>query len=125
MTVYKKQIGALGEQEAANYLIKNHYTIIDKNFRCRLGEIDIIAREGEYIVFIEVKTRKDCRFGIPAEAVDYYKRNKIIQIAQYYLMQKRMHGRNIRFDVVEVIGCVTGHKPDIKSVRVIKNAFQA
>lgn len=122
--MYRKKIGEVGEQEAIKYLVRNRYKILIRNFRCRFGEIDIIARDGEYIVFIEVKTRKDCRFGVPSEAVSYHKRHKIIKVAQYYLLQKRLEDINVRFDIVEVIGSLVGDKPVIESVGVIKDAFQ-
>lgn len=124
MGYYKKEIGALGEREAEKYLIQHHYKILEKNYRCKCGEIDIIAKDGEYIVFIEVKTRRDTRFGMPSEAVHYHKRRKIIQTAQQYLTWQNAYHANVRFDVVEVIAEIKDDKPLVKSRQLIKNAFQ-
>lgn len=120
---YKKVIGNFGEEQAVKFLLENKYEILERNFRCKFGEIDVIAKDGEYIVFIEVKTRKNTEYGIPAEAVNYYKQKKIIQVARYYLMNKK-YTSGIRFDVVEIIAKIQNDKPVMQSIRVIKNAFQ-
>ena len=78
-------------------------SILDKNFRCKIGEIDIIAREGNYICFIEVKTRYGDLFGSPCEAVTYSKQQRISKVAQIYIMKKRLYRFFCRFDVIEVI----------------------
>ncbi|MDK2798385.1 MAG: putative endonuclease [Clostridiales bacterium] len=122
MKNYKKLVGALGEDIAVKYLLKKNYKILERNFHCKLGEIDIIAKEGAYIVFIEVKTRKNTNFGVPSEAVNYYKQKKIMQIAQYYLMVNKLNV-NVRFDVIEIIAELKENKPLLKSIRLIKNAF--
>lgn len=105
---------------AAEYLICNGYSIQIRNFRTRCGEIDIIAKDGEYLVFIEVKTRTSVRFGAPREAVDYHKQNRIKNIAKLYLLQKKFFDKPVRFDVVEVL---LTDKSDAKSIIIIKNAF--
>jgi putative endonuclease len=118
-----KQIGRIGEEIAQNYLIVNGYIIIDKNFSCKIGEIDIIAKEGEYIVFVEVKTRRSKKYGIPCEAVDYWKKNKIIKVANYYINNKKLYESNVqyRFDVIEIY---LDNKENIEKINLIKNAFE-
>ncbi|MDI6618475.1 MAG: YraN family protein [Clostridiales bacterium] len=116
-----KDKGDLGEQAAVEYLIKNGYSILQRNFRTRYGEIDIIGRDEDYIAFIEVKTRKNNEFGLPCEAVTKNKQNKIIRMAMMYISQKRLYGLNFRFDVVETIIS----NDEIRYLRLIKNAFDA
>ena len=112
-----RTIGKSYEEKAAKYLEQNGYTIIDVNFNCKIGEIDIIAKDKEYLVFVEVKYRKNLLKGDPSEAINYYKQRTITKVAQYYLLKKRM-SFNIpcRFDVVVIID---------EQIRLIKNAFEA
>lgn len=99
----KQQIGKYGEEKACDYLIKNNYKIIDRNFLCRQGEIDIIAiAELNELVFIEVKTRRNLKYGMPCEAVTKEKRRHIIYSSKYYIYLKNMYNFNIRYDVIEV-----------------------
>jgi putative endonuclease len=101
----KSEKGRLGEDEAVRVLKKRGYKILDRNFRARFGEIDIIARQGETVVFVEVKARsdKDARFGTPAEAVGRKKQERIIKSAYEWLRKDKKKDRPVRFDVVEVI----------------------
>ena len=87
----KRQIGSVYELKASDYLTKKGYQIIERNYRCRIGEIDIIAIERDCLCFIEVKYRKNEKTGDPLEAVDKRKQQKIIRTAQYYL-----HIQNIK-----------------------------
>ncbi len=80
------------------------YEILEYNYRCRLGEIDIIARDGAYLVFCEVKYRSDSRSGHPAEAVDRKKQQTISKCALYYITGRGMHKQACRFDVVSFEG---------------------
>ena len=99
----QKQIeGKMGEDEASTYLEKQGYNIICRNFRCIQGEIDIIAREKEYLVFIEVKTRANINFGEPKEAVDRNKQKHIYKAAEYYLYKHKKEENYVRIDVIEV-----------------------
>lgn len=111
----KRQVGAHYEQAAARYLEQQGYRIIESNFRCRYGEIDLVAREGAYLVFVEVKYRKDTGAGEPLEAVDYRKQRQISRTAFFYLLC-RGYGEDTpcRFDVAAILG---------EEMRVIKNAF--
>ena len=99
----KKDLGYGGEHIAENYLRNNNYEIIEKNFLCRQGEIDIIAKKDEYIVFIEVKTRSNIKFGMPAEAVNWVKKNHLYKAAKYYLYKRNLYNEYIRFDVIEIM----------------------
>lgn len=97
-----QEIGKLGEDLAVKYLKNKKYIILDRNYRCRQGEMDIIAKDEEKIIFIEVKTRTTIKFGRPAEAVNYIKREHLQNIARYYLYTRKITNIPIRFDVVEI-----------------------
>ncbi|MDR1559044.1 MAG: YraN family protein [Clostridiales bacterium] len=114
----KVEIGAYGQKLAEDYLTANGFGVMERNFRCRSGEIDIIARDGEYIAFVEVKYRRGLAHGYPREAVGYYKQRHIRHVAQYYIMYKRLNNQDFRFDVLEIIDLAG--KPEIT---LIKNAF--
>jgi len=101
----KRAIGTEYEQKAARYLENLGYQILDQNFRCKMGEIDLIAKEGDYLVFVEVKYRADGRMGQPQEAVGYRKQQKICKAASYYCMRQRISNMQpCRFDVAACIG---------------------
>ncbi|MFZ7119799.1 MAG: YraN family protein [Eubacteriaceae bacterium] len=95
--------GKKGEDLSVVYLKKRKYKIRDINYRCPLGEIDIIARQKDTIVFIEVKTRTSIQYGYPREAVNYYKQKKISQAALYYLKKYDLFENNVRFDVIDIL----------------------
>ena len=99
----KKELGKIGEELAVEYLEKNKYQIIKRNFYCRQGEIDIIAKDKEEIVFIEVNTRSNINFGKPSEAVNHIKQKHIYKSAKYYLYKTNSLDMLIRFDVIEVL----------------------
>ncbi|MBU3214107.1 YraN family protein [Clostridium estertheticum] len=103
MKTFNKDIGTFGEEIAETFLKNLGYKVIDKNFSCKCGEIDIIAKHKDYICFIEVKTRYGINFGIPAESVTLYKQHKIYKTAQVYILKKNIIDRNFRFDVIEVL----------------------
>lgn len=101
--------GKNGEELAIEYL-KNHlYKIKAKNYKCKLGEIDIIAEKDDVIVFVEVKYRRDDSFGMPREAVNYYKQRKIRLVAEVYIKQNRLFNRSCQFDVIEIIDSEITH----------------
>ena len=101
--MYEKHVvGKLGEEIAEKYLTQNNYKIIEKNFSCSFGEIDIIAKINEELVFIEVKSRSNVNFGYPSEAVDYMKIRKIVNTAKYYMLKNNINNAPIRFDVIEI-----------------------
>ena len=98
----KVTYGKLGEDEAQNYLIKHGYKIVERNYKLKYGEVDIIALKNKVIIFVEVKTRLSDLFGAPAEAVDIKKQQKIIKVAKQYLLRKNIYDCPCRFDIVEV-----------------------
>ena len=114
-SINKRTVGSKYEQAAGEFLIKKGYRIIAYNYRCKLGEIDIIALDGDELVFVEVKYRASSRYGSPMEAVNYRKQNKIYMVANYYLMEQHISKyTKVRFDVVGILG---------KEITLIKNAF--
>ncbi len=114
-----KKIGAIGEKIAQEYLVNEGYEIVEKNFYCRFGEVDIVAKNGEEIIFVEVKTRKQIKYGQGAESVNYYKKNHIYKVAEFYTYIYQIYETPISFDVIEV------YLFDDKETRVahIKNAI--
>ncbi len=99
-----RETGAFYERLAGNYLEKKGYQILEYNFRCRCGEIDLIARDGKTIVFCEVKYRKDSGKGHPYEAVGRRKQRTICRCARSYINRSRRQGAACRFDVVSIEG---------------------
>lgn len=95
-------IGRAGEEAAARFLIARGYRIVEQNVRFRSGEIDIVARDGATLVFIEVKTRRSSQFGTPAEAVNRTKQQRLIRLAELYLASRGIARTHCRFDVVSV-----------------------
>lgn len=112
-------LGKSGEELAVDLLKQNGYKIIAKNYRTKLGEIDIVANEKDTVCFIEVKTRRSDRFGSPQEAVLSSKQRQISKAALNFLKDNNLLDRNARFDVVSVV--LTGDKPKLD---LIKNAFE-
>lgn len=96
------QKGRLGELLASDYLKSIGACIIENNYKIKSGEIDIIAKLNEEILFVEVKSRNNVNFGYPAEAVNYKKKLKIINVAKYYILKNNLDKMKIRFDVIEV-----------------------
>lgn len=119
MTRARCLLGKQGEGLAVGFLKKRGFEILHENYRCRLGEIDIIAREGDVLAFIEVKTRRNETFGHPAEAVTIAKQKKIIRVACWYLQEQGGGDQSLRFDVVSVF-CAA----DPPALRLIRDAFQ-
>lgn len=98
----RKALGDFGEWVAAEWIKRQGYAIIEHNFRCRVGEIDLIAARGGTLVFLEVKTRSGDAFGRPALAVDRKKQEHLRQAAAVYLRYHAIENVEVRFDVVEV-----------------------
>ncbi len=103
MSDNRRSLGQSGEKIAADFLQGRGYTILARNYRRRTGEIDIIAREGEMLVFIEVKTRSGGTYGSPAAAITPRKQRQISRTAQYYLAEQDLFDTPARFDVVAVV----------------------
>lgn len=117
-------IGALGEEAAALALKKRGYKIIERNYHSKMGEIDIIAKDGEYTCFVEVRLRKTNSFGSPADSINEGKRRKIIKTAQLYSIEKGISDTPMRFDAV-LINAVA-EEDFLKNVHleIIKDAFR-
>lgn len=118
MTEQRIALGKSGEKFAAKFLKKNGYKIKELNYRSPLGEIDIIAQDGDTLVFVEVKTRTSKVFGSPAEAVNSKKRKQIANCARHYLLNKKLKNEAARIDIVSVV--LEGKK---MQAELIKNAF--
>lgn len=112
--VTEVRLGERGERRALRFLKEQGYRIVARNYRWRGGEIDIIARDGDALAFIEVKTRSDERFASAEEALTPRKRERLIRTAQYYIAQHHP-GIDLRFDVVAIVG---------DEVRLYKDAFE-
>lgn len=103
--MYNKQLlGKIGEDLACEFLKRENYTILERNFRCRQGEIDIIAKDmkSQELVFLEVKARTSFQYGRPAEAVNNVKQHNIYKCANYYIYKNRIENIPIRLDVIEI-----------------------
>ena len=111
----KRKIGSKQEAIATKYLESLGYSIIENNFYCRSGEIDIIAKEGDYYVFIEVKYRSSTEHGYPIEAIDQRKIRKVVNTTKYYMLTHNISEYSpCRFDVIVILG---------EDITLIKNAF--
>ena len=111
--------GKRGEEIAVAYLKSKGYRIIERNYKCLFGEIDIVAKEGNTVVFVEVKSRKSEDFGDPQAAVGWEKKRKISRIALKYLEEKHLYPCDARFDVVAVKMLPAGN-----TIELIQNAFE-
>lgn len=98
----RRQLGQWAEQAASRLLEVKGYQIIDRNWRCRYGEIDLIAIKNQFLIFVEVRSRSSTRFGTAAEAIDWRKQQKVRAIAQFYLHSKRLSRYQVRFDAIAV-----------------------
>ena len=117
----QKERGNWGEDRAARYLRLHGYRIVERNFRCRQGEIDIIARKGEIVAFVEVKQRKNADFGEAREFVTFSKQRRIIAAAELWLLKTGCELQP-RFDVIEVYA-PAGTRTLFPEIRHIENAF--
>lgn len=99
-----RRIGLIGEELAANYIKNRGYDVLERNYRTKLGELDIIAINQNVIIFIEVKTRTSSVYGMPSEAVNYKKQRRIRKLSQQYILYKNLDKScfNYRFDIIEV-----------------------
>lgn len=113
--------GVWGEAEVANYLRRRGYTLLAHSFRCRFGEIDLIARKGGVLCFVEVKTRSNLTCGLPREYVTAAKQERLRKTAAYYLMVKELDCP-ARFDVAEVY-TDDAHDPKATHIEYIEDAF--
>jgi putative endonuclease len=114
----EKELGKKGEEVALRFLKKKGYKIIQQNYVCEMGEMDIIAREKDTLVFVEVKTRTSMAFGPPQLAVNSTKQMQLSKVALYFLKEKRLEDIKARFDVVAILV-----RPKGEEIELIKDAF--
>lgn len=117
---FRLPLGTRGETAACGFLKEKGYEILEKNYKCKIGEIDVIARNRGRLVFIEIKTRTSTYFGTPQEAVHLQKQEKIFKVAQWYLKEKKLVKIPVAFDVVAVLW-KEGQPPEIS---LIADAFE-
>jgi putative endonuclease len=98
----RQSLGAEGERAAEKLLRRQRYKILERNYRCPGGEVDLVALDGTTVVFIEVKTRSSNALGNPFEAVDQRKQRSLVLAARFFVARHRLEGRQVRFDVVGV-----------------------
>ncbi len=117
MSVKRQTLGRKGEDRACRFLAGKGYRILDRNYRTAGGEIDIIARDGAVLVFVEVKTRGSRRYGHPFEAITFHKQRRLTRVALEYISRNSLHEQQARFDVV---GIISGQE---EKIELIRNAF--
>lgn len=116
--MYKRHIiGKIGEDLAVKYLEQIGYKVIERNFECRQGEIDIIALDKDEVIFIEVKTRTNIKFGNPIEAVNEIKQKHLLKAVKYYLYSRHLENEFIRIDVIEIY--LYNHKYKVNHIKQI------
>ncbi|MBC7190432.1 YraN family protein [Candidatus Aerophobetes bacterium] len=117
----RAELGKKGEKAALSFLRKKGYKILERNFRCRLGEIDIVAKNEDKIIFVEVRSRENLNLGYPEESLTHIKKKRLTKLALFYLKCRRLEDIPCRFDVVAVVF----EKGEIKNIHLVKNAFEA
>ena len=123
MTLKKKELGAKGEEKAVRYLQNRGYRVLERNYRTRLGEIDVIAEQGDDLVFIEVKTRSGNHFGSPFESVTHQKQKQLSKVALEYISKQDCHNRPSRFDVVGIELQEGDNTFQDAAIELLQNAF--
>ena len=106
------ELGGRGERIAETYLVEKGFELVERSYRCRLGQIDLVMRDGATLVFVEVKNRSSSLFGSPEEAVDGRKQRKLARLAEAFLQHRRLRDVPLRFDVVAILGDEIRHIPD-------------
>jgi len=115
----RQGLGRTGERRAADALLSKGYRILERNFRCRQGEIDIVAEDEQDLIFVEVKARRGVSFGLPEDALTIRKCRKLIEVAAYYLDLHACSDRSWRIDVVAVQFSSSGK---LEEIRIYKHA---
>jgi len=118
MTRTRLNTGREGEEIACRHLRNQGYVILERNFRCSYGEIDIIARQGDVLVFVEVRSRRSAHFGEPLDSVGPVKQRKLSRIALCYIQKHRLEDRQARFDVLGV-----KIRPEGYTIELVRDAF--
>ena len=99
-----RSVGNKAEDAAVRFLVSQGYKILDRNYTCRMGEIDIIAERGDMLCFVEVRMRSNGRYGLPQETIGREKKRKVALTARQYLIERKIEERVCRFDVVTIVG---------------------
>jgi putative endonuclease len=115
---HRQSFGKRGEDLACEELKRRGYLIVDRRFRTRCGELDIVARDGPVLVFVEVKARSSSSFGSPSESITWKKRRRLCAMAESYMFLKRLSDAACRFDVVSILENGSGH-----TVELMRGAF--
>lgn len=118
--ISNRALGDLGETIAEDFLKKEGYRILERNARSPLGEIDVVAKDGKVLVFVEIKTRRNLSCGYPEEAINANKRKRLSRLASWYLCRFGGTSEPVRFDVLSIL-LRSDEKPRI---RLIRNAFE-
>jgi putative endonuclease len=113
-----KELGKSGENRAVTFLEQKGLSIISRNYRTTDGEIDIIAQDGDTIVFVEVKTRRSLSFGVPEAGVDFRKQKQIKKVAQQFISHYQLFDRNCRYDILALL-----YEGTAVEIKYIQNAF--
>lgn len=120
MSQWRKKIGALGEDAAKDYLVENGFIIVERNYTCRYGEIDIVAKEQDTLVFVEVRAKTVKRYGLPEESIGKEKMKRLIKLVYHYLAKKNGM-QKCRIDLIAVeIGRDNGRVNAIRHIRGIR-----
>lgn len=123
----RRSIGVYGEAIAVEFMLEKGYVILDRNWRCRTGELDIVARMGNTIIIIEVRTRRaGGRFGTAVESVDFRKQLQVRSTAEVYLSMNKLHGSQIRFDVIAITLTQIESEPvkyEVMELKHLESAF--
>jgi putative endonuclease len=117
----RQELGARGETLAEEWLAGRGYQVVARNYRCAYGEVDRIMREGDVLVFVEVKTRRSGDFGTPSEAVTAFKRRQISRTALHFLQHEAEDDPSCRFDVIEVM-FTDGSPPQVRHLPAVFEA---
>jgi putative endonuclease len=106
------EVGTTSEDRAADHLVRKGLRIVERNYRCKLGELDIVARDGGVLVFVEVRSRRSAEFGSALDAVSWRKRQQVTRVAMQYLAYRKPRFDSARFDVVAITGDELVHVRD-------------
>ncbi len=118
----KKRLGDFGEEVAAIYLRNLGFTLIERQYKTkRWGEIDLVAREGEVLVFVEVKTRTTKKYGEPYEAITFYKKRALKRAAEFYILARGQSGESLRMDLITIL--LEPRTKEIIALKHYRNAF--
>ncbi len=120
MSDTRKKTGYIGEELARDYLLKQGYKILEQNYRCSVGEIDIVARDGDCLAFVEVRTKRSRNFGTPEESVTPAKQAKLVELAETYLQEREITNEDWRIDVVAI---ELGKGDHVSRIELIANAL--